>query len=294
MPEFEFNGNDLSRLAALTYSPALATRAALSGTHRVRRAGHGTDFLDYRAYVPGDDVRRIDWLVFARLRQPFIRILEHEDTLFVNLLIDVSRSMATGSPQTKAALACQVACGLSYIALSAGDHVTLATFSQVLSPPLRNLHGRSMMPRLVTALRAAPTGGTADLPAIARAFSRDARHRGLVVILSDFLGVGDVEAALVHLVARRFRVLFVQILDRIDRGEGLKGPIRLRDSETGGVRDILASAERVHAYQRRLIEYCDSLHLMCVRRGQHYLPAETSDSYLGLLAGGLRAQRLLR
>jgi uncharacterized protein (DUF58 family) len=294
VPDFDFDGNDLARLAALTWSPALATRAALAGTHRVRRAGQGSDFLDYRSYAPGDDVRRIDWAVYARLRQPFIRVLEHEDTLFVSLLVDVSRSMDAGAPRSKAALACQLASGLAYIALAAGDHVTAATFSAGLAPPLRNLRGKGMMPRLMAALRAAPTGGTADLPEVTRAFCRDVRHRGLVVILSDFLGVGDVEESLTMLVARRFRVLLVQILDPIDRGEGLRGPIRLRDSETGRTLDMIASEEQIALYQARLAEYCDNLHAMCVRRGQHYLPADTSDSWLGLLATELREQRLLR
>ena len=78
------------------------------GGHRIRRSGEGADFLDYRRYVIGDDVRRIDWTVFARLRQPYIRIMQHETVLHVNLLVDVSRSMAAGEGQTKAALACRV------------------------------------------------------------------------------------------------------------------------------------------------------------------------------------------
>jgi len=294
MPEFDFDGNDLARLASLTYSPALATRAALAGTHRVRRAGQGSDFLDYRSYVPGDDVRRIDWTVFARLRQPFIRVLEHEDTLFVSMLVDVSRSMAAGDPQSKAALACQFACGLAHIATLSGDHVTAATFSDSLGPLLSNLRGRTSLPRLIAALRAAPIGGTADLPTVTRAFCRDVRHRGLVVVLSDFLGAGDVEEAVNMLVGRHFKVLLVQILDAVDRGEGLEGPIRLRDSETGRVLDMVASDERIRAYQQRLADYCDNLHSLCVRRGQNFLPADTTDSYLSLLATGLREQRLLR
>lgn len=294
MPNFEFDGNDLSRLAALAYSPALATRSQLSGAHRVRRAGAGIDFLDYRNYVPGDDIRRIDWTVFARLRQPFIRVLEHEETLYVSLLVDLSRSMSAGSPRSKAALACQLACGLAAIAMADGDHVTAATFSSSLSPILRNLRGRVMLHRLVTMLKAAPTSGEADLHVIAKSFCRDARHRGLVIILSDMLGAGDVEAAIDTLLAARFRVLALQILDPIDRGEGLHGSIRLRDSETGRFLDMFASEERLRDYRDRLNAYCENLNTICVRRGQRYLLADTSDSWINLLASGLRQQGLLR
>ncbi len=294
MPDFEFDGNDLARLAALAYSPALTTRSQLAGSHRVRRAGAGIDFLDYRNYVPGDDIRRIDWTVFARLRQPFIRVLEHEETLFISLLVDVSRSMAAGSPRSKAALACQLACGLAAIAMSAGDHVTAATFSDTLAPPLRNLRGRNMLPRLISTLRLAPTSGTADLAAIARSFCREVRHRGLVVILSDCLGAGDAESAITTLTSARFKVLVVQILDPIDRGEGLTGSIRLRDSETGRVLDMNASDERIREYRRRLDAYCENLQSACVRRGQRYLLADTRDAWLTLLASGLRQQGLLQ
>lgn len=294
MPEFEFDGNDLARLASLAYSPALVTRSQLAGTHRVRRAGAGIDFLDYRNYVPGDDIRRIDWTVFARLRQPFIRVLEHEDTLFVSLLVDLSGSMSAGSPRSKAALACQLACGLAAIAMSAGDHVTGASFANDLSPLLRNLHGRNMLPRLITALKAAPTSGTADIHAIARSFCREVRHRGLVVILSDFLGAGDAESAISALTSARFKVLLVQILDPVDRGEGLAGSIRLRDSETGRVLDMHATDERLREYRQRLDLYCENLKSICIHRGQRYLLADTRDSWIDLLASGLRQQGLLQ
>lgn len=294
MPEFTFNGNDLSRLTRMVYSPGIPSLSGSSGVHRTRRGGQGTDFLDYRAYIPGDDVRRIDWLVFARLRKPFIRIVEHEETLYVNLLVDLSRSMSAGSPRSKAELACQLACGLAYITLSAGDHVTCFSFSDKLVPLASNLHGRSALTRLVRSLQEQPTGKGTDIHAMVHAFCRTARHRGLVILLSDFLVTQDVEEAIRILLAKRFKVLAVQILDDSDWCEGLSGPLRLVDSETGRKIDVIASPKTLSDYRGRLRATCERLESYCLRHGQFYLHARTRENYLELLARGLRQQGLLR
>lgn len=294
MPEFTFKGNELTRLTRLMYSPAIPTLNGLAGAHRVRRSGQGTDFLDYRSYMPGDDVRRIDWMVFARIRQPFIRVLDHEETLYVHLLVDLSRSMSAGSPRSKAGLACQMACGLAYIALSAGDHVACSAFSDKLVPLASNLRGKSALTRLVQCLKGQPIGKKTDMHAAVNAFCRTAKHRGLVVLLSDFLVLQDVEEIVRMLLARGFKVLVVQILDDADWCEGMSGPLRLVDSETGRKVDVIASPERLADYRGRLQSSCERLESYCISRNQYYLYARTRDDYLELLARGLRQRGLFR
>lgn len=294
MPDFAFDGSELGRLARLTYSPGIPTTPGTEGSHRARRTGQGTDFLDYRSYVPGDDIRRIDWVVYARLRQPFIRVLEHEETLFVHFLVDLSQSMAAGHSTSKAGLACQITAGLAYVALTTGDYVGVASFADDLSSGLRDLHGRGAMRRLIEYLKNAPTGGGSNMPAVAQTFCRRAKRRGLVVVLSDFLGTGSVDDVVKTLLAHRFRVLLVQILDAIDWGEGLTGSIRLMDSESRLSIDIVASPQRVAEYRKRVRDYASRLKAFCTRRGQNYLLANTQDNYLELLARGLRQKGLLR
>lgn len=294
MPEYAFHGNELGRLARLKYSPGIPTAPGTTGAHRARRSGQGTDFLDYRMYVPGDDVRRIDWVVYARLRQPIIRVLEHAEKLFVHFLIDLSQSMATGSPTSKAGLACQIATGLAHTALAGGDYVAVATFSDELFPGIYNLHGSSAIRQLIDYLRRAEVGGRSDISEATRSFCQNARNRGLVVLLSDLLGAGCAEEAVRLLLGNRFRVLLVQILDPIDWGEGLTGSLRLRDSESGNTVDIVASPQRVTEYQQRLRDYTEHLEAVCSRRGQDYLQANTRDNYLELIVSGLRRKGLLR
>ncbi len=294
MPEFTFGDRELGTCQRLVYTSRIATASDASGGHRVRRSGEGADFLDYRRYVEGDDVRRIDWTVFARLRQPYIRILQHETVLHVNLLVDVSRSMAAGTPQSKAALACRLACALAYVALTNGDRVTVATFADSLGHMLANLRGRAALTRIVTLLKSAPLGGTTDLSAGISAFRERARHRGLVVILSDFLAPAGYQEPIRMLLAKRFRVFAIQVLDRLDWGEGLAGSLRLRDSETGRTADVLASDRYLDEYRRRLRGHAERVDSFCTRRGQFYLYANTREDYAQLIARGLRERGLLR
>jgi uncharacterized protein (DUF58 family) len=294
MPEFAFGDREIGTCQRLVYTSRIATASDASGGHRIRRSGEGADFLDYRRYVVGDDVRRIDWTVFARLRQPYIRILQHETVLHVNLLVDVSRSMGAGAPQSKAALACRVACALAYVALTNGDRVSVATFADNLGPALPNLRGRAALRRIVALLRAAPLGGTTDLFATVNSFCERTRHRGLVVILSDFLAPTGYQEPVRRLLAKRFRVLALQILDRLDWGAGLQGPLRLRDSETRRTTDLTASQRTLGEYRRRLRDHAERLDAFCTHQGQFYLYASTRDDYAQLVARGLRERGLLR
>lgn len=294
MPEFAFGDREIGTCQRLVYTSRIATASDASGGHRIRRSGEGVDFLDYRRYVVGDDVRRIDWTVFARLRQPHIRILQHETMLHVNLLVDVSRSMAAGSPQSKAALACRLACALAYVALTNGDRVTVATFSDGLGQMLANLRGRAALKRIVESLRSAPLGGETNLPAAVNTFCERARHRGLVVVLSDFLAPIGYQEPLRRLLGTRFRVFAIQVLDRLDWGEGIRGPLRLRDSETGRTVDVLASERHLDEYRRRLRAHAERLDAFCTHQGQFYLYASTHDDYAQLVARGLRERGLLR
>jgi uncharacterized protein (DUF58 family) len=294
VPDFEFSGRDLVALQRLIYAARVPTHGHLTGQHRVRRAGQGTDFLDFRRYIPGDDVRRIDWTVFARLRQPFVRVLNHEQTMYVSLLLDVSRSMAAGPEHSKAAMACRLACAMAYVALAQGDHVTVATCSDDLDRMLHDLRGRVGMTRILRFLRDQPMGGGTDLARAARSFCRHVHHRGLAIVLSDFLYLDDDQEPLRVLLAHRFRVAVVQLLNPADWAEGLKGPLRLRDSETGQMVDVIASPERLADYRDLVRARVRALESFCRRRQQFYVLGEPKRDYLTLLAQGLRAQGVFR
>ncbi|MCY2928891.1 MAG: DUF58 domain-containing protein [Planctomycetota bacterium] len=163
MPQFTFHPNDLHRLNRLMFVLPTARLDVSSGGHRTPRAGEGTDFLDFRPYTPGDDFRRIDWNLYGRLRQLFVRLNETSRQLCVSLLLDSSTSMLFGDPISKLHQAQSVACGLGFIALKNGDRVNVMNFADGVKGGLGPLTGIRSLPSLVRFLQQVQSGGSSDL-----------------------------------------------------------------------------------------------------------------------------------
>jgi uncharacterized protein (DUF58 family) len=294
MPAFAFHPADLQRLRRLTFSARLTTTAGTAGPHRVRRSGEGMEFYDYRPYAKGDDFRRIDWALFGRMRELFVRVTQAEECIYVNLLVDVSRSMDFGSPCRKVELACQLAGALSYVALIHGDRTQVATFAGELGPLRGPLHGINQLGHVVALLRDAPIGGATHMDAVATDFCRRRAHRGLTVLISDFLGDPGYEAALHTLLRARERVLVIQVLDDLDWGIGLDGQFQLRDSETGRAVEVAVDPAARRGLQRRMETFTERLVAFCRQRQQRYLQARTRNPYLEVVAQALREGVVLR
>ena len=128
MVQFDFQPNDLHRLNRLMIVVRSARLDASSGGHRTTHAGEGIDFLDYRPYTPGDDFRKVDWTLYGRLRQLFVRLNETSRQLAINIVIDCSKSMLFGTPLTKLHQAQLLACGLGFIGLKNGFTFTRLCF----------------------------------------------------------------------------------------------------------------------------------------------------------------------
>jgi len=292
--QFDFQPNDLHRLNRLMIVVRSARLDASSGGHRTTHAGEGIDFLDYRPYTPGDDFRKVDWTLYGRLRQLFVRLNETSRQLAINIVIDCSKSMLFGTPLTKLHQAQLLACGLGFIGLKNGDRVNLFTFAGGITKALGPMSGMRSMPSLVRFLHQAEGGGSSDLLETVRQLRARRQHKGLVVVLSDFLNVAHCEEALTGLLGGGSKVLAIQVLDRLDRGIGLSGSLRLRDSETGRQVDVSIDDVTRASYQRRFETRRLQLEEYCLKRQQHYLLAKTEDSYLELICKALRSQAVVQ
>lgn len=129
-----FDETSLRKLQQLTLVTSRVRAGALRGERRSLKRGAGLEFADFRDYVPGDDLRRVDWNVYARLDRPYIKLREEEEDLAVHILVDASKSMDWGEgPQHKFAFALHLAAGLGSIALGTGDRVTVSMLNDL--PP---------------------------------------------------------------------------------------------------------------------------------------------------------------
>jgi uncharacterized protein (DUF58 family) len=261
----------------------------LQGERRGRRPGPGGEPALTRAYEPGDDVRWVDWPLTARAGQPMVRVPELEPVLTAWALVDLSPSMTFGTTTTtKLELAREALAGLGVVLRRRGDRLGLAATLRgdldLLRPPRADRRGLvgavAALDRLVLADR--PEGRT-DLARAVTSLGRIARHRGVVVVISDFPLSPGLEQAL-GVLGRRHEVICVEIRDRREREIPDLGPLRLQDMETGRV--VLVDTADPRFQERFAAATADDAEAraaLMARAGARHLRLETDgDWVLGL------------
>jgi uncharacterized protein (DUF58 family) len=220
------------------------------------------DFRDHRAYVPGDDVRYIDWKASARQEHIFIRQGEQPKDAAVYLLLDTSASMSWGDPP-KRLTQLQVAAALGYLALSHGDRLTVLPFGETVSPPFGPASGKGQAPNLINYLRAQPYAGRTALGRAVLNLSGRAARGGLVIVLSDFLDTTGLDAALQRLPAPAWDVIFLQILHPEEINPRRKGDFEVVDIETGRKANYDLDHRALQRYAAHRRAWQDRLEALC-------------------------------
>ena len=232
---------ELRELRRLHIHVGRRTDALFSGDYRSAVRGRGMEFEEVRAYVPGDDVRHLDWNVTARTGEPFVKIFREERQVTVYLLVDVSGSTHTGSGgrdgRTDRRLQiARVAGGLAYAANQNRDHVGLVTFSdqieQVIQPRRSRGHGWAIIREVYGAQ---PKGVGTDVALALKFLHNLQRRRCVIVVISDFLDEGPWASALGTL-AHRHQVHTVLVDDPMEQAIGALGLVEIEDAETGETR----------------------------------------------------------
>src|SRR5436190_15415893 len=156
----------------------------MKGERKSKKKGQSVEFADYKNYVKGDDLRHLDWNLYARLDRLFIRLFQEEEDLHFYVLIDNSLSMDFGSP-TKLHYARQVAAALAFIGLCNMDRVVIEVFNERLSESMPAVRGRRSLWRVMDFLQQVEPAGPSDLRRALRTFSLRSSGKGVVVLLSD-------------------------------------------------------------------------------------------------------------
>lgn len=287
----------LARLESLQLGTRRRLAGNLAGEHRSPRHGSSLDFADYRDYHPGDDFRRIDYHLYARLDVLLLRLFEAEDEVQLRLLVDTSGSMSTGGKLTQAA---RVAAALGFVALVRRDPVSLHTFptgfahgSSPGGSSVPRFTGRGAAPALFDALsRLQPGGETRFAAAATHLLSRPGRP-GLTVVCSDLL-TPDWEAGLARLPARGADLVVVHVLAAEDLRPELIGDMDLVDAEDGRRVAVSLSPAAADAYSRIASDWVDEVAARCRRAGAAYVRVMAGDDLEPLLLGTWRRSGVLR
>ena len=260
-----------------------AFRGKFRGERRSLNRGTGIEFADYRVYEPGDDLRHVDWNIYARLDRSLYQTLPHGRAPLL-LLIDNSRSMEFGSP-TKLTCAKQIAAALGYIALAHADSVTIYTCAERLSPMLPPTTSKSQFPRLTKALNAIPASGQTRLTECLKQLQMYQRRAGMVVILSDFLDPNGYADGFKLLSGRGFSLTAIHLVspEEIDPQTHLEniptgGDWWVEDAETGETKAVTINAETLTQYKDQQQAFCDNLQRFCTDQGVDYAQLKSDTS----------------
>lgn len=239
-----------------------------SGIHRSPYHGFSAEFTEYRQYTPDDDLRHLDWRVFARTDRFFIKKFEDETNLRCHLLADQSRSMSYGSVgYTKAEYATTLAATLAYFIYLQGDAVGLLTFDEQVREYLPARHRTGHLRHLMLALEKPAAGRATDVGAPLKRIVELVRKRGLMVLISDFLAPLDrLDQNLSALAACGHEVLIIQVLDPAELNFDFKHPAMFEDVESGRTLFIDPGSARKE-YLRKMEVHREALRAMCQRLG---------------------------
>ena len=286
------------KLEQITLWSARVRAGAIKGERRSTRRGTSIEFADYRSYTRGDDLRRLDWNIYARLQRPYIKLLEDEEDLAVHILVDTSASMdwppGQDSGANKFAFARRVAAALAYVALNASDRAVLlgASSQRVESFGPARGRGRSVgMLIFVDGLRA---GGVTDLNEALAAYALRAARPGLTIVISDVFSPSGYLDGVNALLGRGHEVALIHTLAPEELAPPLAGDLRLIDVETGQPQEVTVDAAMRDLYDRRLAAWLDGIRADLTRRGAHYALADTGTPWEKLVLSQLRRQGLVR
>ena len=278
----------LARLERLEVVSRKVFRGKVKGERISRRKGQSVEFADFRNYVPGDDLRLIDWNLYARLDQLFLKLFQEEEDLHVHVLVDASASMGFGTP-TKLHLAKQTAAAIGYIGLCRGDRVSARAMGPAghRAPVVRS---RAAAARLIDYLTSIQPDQNITLLDAVKDFLIRGASPGVVVLITDLMDKSGYESALRLLVGRRMDVVVVQILSDEELDPPLRGDRRLIDIEDGDAAEITIGDVALRRYRATLESFLAGAKSFCSRRGIVHLMVPGSTPIESVMIDYLRAR----
>ena len=282
----------LRRLEQFQLLAARRAKSSARGERRSRARGQSVEFADYRDYTPGDDLRQLDWNVYARLEKLFVKLFVEEEDVTISLLLDASASMTFGAP-SKLQFAKRAAAALGYIGLASEDRVRVAALSGRMARRRAALRGSGRVFRLLSDLSAIEAAeGPTDLLASARHAAAQLHGKGVVILLSDLLDP-DADRVIRELAATGSELIILHVLSPDELDPPLEGDLRLLDSETGEGLDVTVDLATLDAYTARLAAWKAGFAAVAAKRRATYVDLPSDANLSDLMFAELRRRRVL-
>ncbi len=282
----------LAKVRSLELQARLIVEGYLSGMHKSPYHGFSVEFAQHREYVPGDDIRHIDWKVYGRTGRFYLKQYEEETNLVCWLLLDISESMQYRSgPVSKYDYACMIAAALGYLILHQQDSVGLVTFDDQMRQFLRPSSQPSHLKQMVQIMNQGAAREKTQLAPIFHDLAERIPRRAILVILSDcFDDVSDLLAGLKHLRHKRHEVVLFHILDGAEVDFPFQESTLFRGLEQ--YPELLTDPRSLReSYLQEVQSFIQELQRGCRNQNIDYLQLRT-DTNLGVALSSYLAQRL--
>ena len=283
----------IARISRLDLRARWIVEGFLSGQHRSPYFGQSVEFVQHRAYVPGDDLRHLDWKIWAKQDRFYIKQYEEETNLRCTLLVDLSESMLYGQPPwTKREYACTAAVSLAYLLLRQQDAVGCISFDDEVRYRAPQRSARSHLSAIIQTLATGEPRGKTDISGILTAAGEASPQRGLIVLISDLLA--DRASLLNGLRALRQRgheVLVFHVLDPDELTFPFSGPTRFEDLE--GPSHVTCNPRALRdGYLAALQTFLDEVRRGCAAAACDYVLSPTNGPLDALLAAYLHRRQI--
>lgn len=262
-----FDSEFLKKLEYLSLVSKRVFRGSLLAQRRTMQFGGGIEFADHRQYAAGDDLRYLDWNIYARHGEFLLKRFQEEEDLHVYFLLDCSQSMGFGDGK-KFALAQQLTAALAYIALANLDRVSILAFTNRIVDELPLTRGKArILPILRFLENVQLQGEDTDLSQCMSEFNRRKQRTGLAVVISDLFAPTGYETGLNQLRYRHYESHVIQLHDPQEASPNLLGDVELYDVENGSSRKVTVTENNLRTYRKLFQDHQQSIRKYCRNYG---------------------------
>ena len=281
----------VARLRGLELRARAIVAGSVSGMHRSAYHGFSVEFAQHRAYVPGDDIRYVDWRIFGRADRLYVKQYEEETNLHCNILLDASKSMAFVGPaaggRSKYAYGALLAAALAYLLIGQQDSAGLLTFDSEPREVLPPRSGRTQLANFIEILERTEPGRQTDVKILFHRLAEELRKRSMVILISDLLtDVADVVSGIEHLCYSGHELIVLHVMDDHEWSfpmvenvlfEGLEDDVQLLADPQALRRSYLNAVRR----------FVTQVEGACLRNHADYVPVNTREPPAAVLGGYL-------
>jgi len=283
----------LKQLEKLKIVSRKSTRNPRRGEYRSWQSGEGFEFLDFRKYHLGDDLRYVDWSVYGRLDKLFIKLFHAEKGQTAHILLDTSRSMNSGTP-SKDITAKKIAAALSYICLANLDKTALMAFNHQIvktKPPAR---GKKQYLAVLKFFQSLNPSEPTHINDSLKAYAAICKNPGIAIVISDFFDPDGYEDGLKALAYRDFDINLIQVMDHEELHWSKTGNLLLNECETGEKKITFVDRDLLDLYHKKIGDFIAGIKTYCSHYGMNYFLCDTSIPFENLLTDYLSQGALFR